>query len=67
MKRKPPLQALPKYEPCGSCIGGWVLTWTNTKGFAALPKASRCWCWTKHQDGLAEALKPRTQPSGDAA
>ena len=58
MKRKPVLVAVPKYEACGSCVGGWVLVWDTPKaGWSSPPKAKRCWCWTKYQEDVAELRK----------
>lgn len=55
MRRKGPVRIVERFEPCGACVGGWVLVWPSTeRGFTSMPKAERCQCWTIHQAKIAQ-------------
>lgn len=53
-KSSAPTPSGPAYEPCASCLHGWVTVWNTRPGFVPLPTVERCWCWTAHQAKLAE-------------
>ena len=53
-RRKLVIPKGPAFEPCASCLNGWITKWNTRAVGVPLPTVERCWCWTKHQAKLAE-------------